>query len=77
MTANIDITTNFKSNVLSAPARAVLTRSDGARYVRVLKGKNVEEYDVEVGISGDQAMLEINSDELKEDDMIITSIKNK
>lgn len=77
MTANIDITTNFKSNVLSAPARAVLTRSDGARYVRVLKGKNVEEYDVEVGISGDQAMLEINSDELKEGDMIITSIKNK
>jgi HlyD family secretion protein len=76
MTSNIDITTNFKSNVLAVPARAVLTRSDNTRYIRVLNGKNVSELDVQTGISGDQAMLEISSDELKEGDLIVTAIKN-
>lgn len=76
MTANIEITTNLKNNILVASSRAILTRTDGSRYVRVLKGKNVEEINVETGISGNQAMVEIKSDALKESDLIVTSIKN-
>lgn len=76
MTANIEITTNLKNNILVASSRAILTRADGSRYVRVLKGKNVEEINVETGISGNQAMVEIKSDALKESDLIVTSIKN-
>ncbi len=76
MTSNIDITTNFKANVLTVPARAVLTRTDNTRYVRVLNGKNVSEIDVQTGISGDQAMLEISSDQLLEGALIVTAIKN-
>lgn len=76
MTANVDITTNFRSNVLVVSSRTVLSKLDGSRYVRVLKGRNIEEHIVDIGISGDQAMVEINSENLKEGDLIITSIKN-
>lgn len=77
LTANLDITTDFKTNVLAVPARAVLSRNNNEFYVRVLKGKKIEEYNVKTGINADQAMLEIESDELKEGDIIIISIKNK
>lgn len=77
MTANVDIVANFKKNVLVVPARAVLLKNGGERYVRVLAGKDFREVTVQLGISGDQAMVEIVSEELKEGDLVITSIKNK
>ncbi len=77
MTANVDIVANFKKNVLVVPARAVLLRNGEERYVRILTGREVREITVELGISGDQAMVEVASEELKEGDLIITSIKNK
>lgn len=76
MTANVDIITNFKKDVLVLPSRTVLLRNGGDRYVRVLDGKDVKEIPVKVGISGDQAMIEIISEDLKEGDVIITAIKN-
>ncbi len=76
MTANVDIITNAKENVLVAPSRAVLLRNGGDRYVRVLDGRDFREVSVEIGISGDQAMIEIISEELKEGDLVVTSIKN-
>ncbi len=76
MTANVDITSNFKENVFVLPSRAVLTRNQNERYVRVLEGRELTEIPVIVGISGDQAELEIISDELKEGDLIVLSIRD-
>lgn len=76
MTANVEIVTNSKKNILVAPARSILIRNGGDRYIRILDGKNLKEIPVKVGISGDQAMIEVISEELKEGDLIITSIKN-
>jgi len=39
-------------------------------------GKKIREVEVELGISGDQAMVEVISEQLKEGDKIITSIRN-
>lgn len=75
MTSNVDIVTNFKKDVFVVPARAVLLRNGGDRYIRVLEGKNVREIPVVLGISGDQAMVEISSEELQEGFSIITAIK--
>lgn len=78
MTANIDITTNFKENVLMIPQRAVQWRN-GDKYVRVLEAvgesKNVKEVDVKLGISGDNGMVEVLSG-LEEGQEVVTFTKN-
>jgi HlyD family secretion protein len=76
MTANVDIITNFKENVLVAPSRAILLRNGGDRYIRILEGRDFREVPVRIGVSGDQAMIEIISEEIKEGDLAITSIRN-
>lgn len=76
MTANVDIITNFKKQVFTLPLRAVLSRDNGDRYVRVLEGKNLKEVSVQVGLSGDQGLVEVISNELQEGDLIVTLIKN-
>ena len=76
MTANVDIITNFKKQVFALPLRAILSRDNGDRYVRVLTGKNFREVSVQIGLSGDQGLVEIISDELQIGDLIITLIKN-
>ncbi len=75
MTSNVDIIASSKENVLVVPSRSILLRNGGDRYVRVLEGKNAKEVPVSIGLSGDQAMTEIISDELKEGALIITAIK--
>ncbi len=77
MTANVNIVANFKKNVLTLPSRAILTNSDGLRYVRLLENNNIKEVLVEIGLSGDQTMTEVLSEDLKEGDLIVTSIRNK
>lgn len=76
MTANVDIITNFKKQVFTLPLRAVLSRDNGDRYVRVLEGKDLKEVSVQVGLSGDQGLVEVISNELQEGDLIVTLIKN-
>lgn len=75
MTSNVDIIANSKKDVFAVPARAVLLRNGGDHYIRVLEGKNVREIPVTLGISGDQAMAEVSSDELQEGFLVITAIK--
>lgn len=76
MTANVDIISNKKENVLVVPFRAVINEGE-RRFVRILEdGKKIKEVEVETGISGDQAMVEIISDQLKEGDKIIISTRN-
>lgn len=77
MTANVDIICDQRENVFVVPFRAIINEDD-KHFVRVLENeKEVKKIEVEIGISGDQAMLEINSKDLKESDKIITAIKNE
>ena len=73
MTANVDIITETKENVLAVPQGAVLAK-DGQKMVRILEGKDIKEVKVETGIRGSRGEIEILSG-LKEGDKVITFIK--
>ena len=75
MTANVDIVTDLRENVLRIPQRAVLTKN-GQKIVRVLEGEEIKEVQVETGIRGNEGEIEILSG-IKEGDKIITFIKKK
>jgi len=76
MTANVVITTNSKDNVLAAPSRAILEKTGDGKFVRVLRAKNqLEEIPVTVGLSGNEGMIEVISDQLKEGDAVVTFVK--
>lgn len=61
MTANIDIATAEKDNIIAVPARAVAER-DGVKYVQILKTDgSVEERAVTTGLSGSDGRIEIAS----------------
>jgi len=73
MTANVDIITETKENVLAVPQGAVLAK-DGQKMVRILEGKDIKEVKVETGIRGSRGEIEILSG-LKKGDRVITFIK--
>lgn len=76
MTANVIITANEKDNIFAVPSRSIMSDDEG-EYVRVLDDKSFYKVYVQVGMVGDQAMSEIISDELKEGDQIVISIREK
>ena len=75
MTANIDIITNSKSGVIVVPYRAIISRN-GGKFVKVVdeSGKGYSEIGVQVGIKGNDGMVEITSG-LGANVKIITLIK--
>ncbi|RMD59406.1 efflux RND transporter periplasmic adaptor subunit [Candidatus Parcubacteria bacterium] len=73
MTANIDIQTAQKDNVLAVPARSVIEKG-GKRVVRLLKDGQMVEQEVQTGIFGDRGMVEIISG-LQAGDQVVTYIK--
>ncbi|OIO06925.1 hypothetical protein AUJ27_03350 [Candidatus Falkowbacteria bacterium CG1_02_37_44] len=75
MTANVDIITETKENVLTVPQGAVLTKNS-QKMVRILEGKDIKEVKVETGIRGSRGEIEILSG-LKEGDQVITFLKEK
>lgn len=75
MTANIDILTAVKENVLIIPQRAVRER-DGVKFVQVLEDGQVKDLEVSLGLRGDEGMIEVISG-LEEGDEVITFIKEK
>lgn len=70
MTANVDIETAKRENVLMIPQRAVLG-TNGARYVRRLIGADIKEVEVEVGLKGEDGMVEMLKGDLKEGDTVV------
>ncbi len=74
MTANVDITTNKKDNVLVVPSRAIIEKDESKKVVRVLVGEKVIEKEVEVGLRGDGGKIEILNG-INEGENIITFIK--
>lgn len=72
MSANIDIHTSEKDNVLMIPMRAVKTDSNKQKTVDVLQSDNtVKTVKIETGLQGDEGMIEVKSG-LNEGDKVIT-----
>lgn len=74
MTANAVITTAQKSNVLMMPSRAVVEKNGADKIVRLLVNGQVSEVPVELGLRGDEGMVEVLSG-VKEGDEVVTFVK--
>ena len=73
MTANLDILTAAKEDVLRVPTRAVYTK-DGSKYVKLLTVDNVsQEVKVEAGLRGSDGMIEILSG-ITAGDKVVTAL---
>ncbi len=75
MTANLDILTAKKNNVLFIPQRAIIEKGED-KIVRVLTKNKIREARVKTGIRGDNGMVEIVSG-LKKGQDIVISVKSK
>ncbi len=76
MTANIDVSTDSRNDVLLIPQRTV-SEKNGKKFVRVLLKRNQEkEVEVETGLKGFDGNIEIVSG-LKEGDKVITAASKK
>lgn len=73
MTANVDILTAQKENVLVVPQRAIIGKNN-EKSVKILEGKNVKEVSVKIGLKGSDGNVEI-LEGLNEGDKVIISIK--
>lgn len=69
MTADVSIKTFSKENALAVP-KSALEEKNNKKIVRILKGKNIEEREIETGIEGSNDLIEIVSG-LKEGEEII------
>ncbi|MFA6171720.1 MAG: HlyD family efflux transporter periplasmic adaptor subunit [Patescibacteria group bacterium] len=74
MTANVDIFAAKKDGVLIMPLRAVVDKNGSGKYVRVMDGKTPKEVPVEIGLKGDEGMVEVISG-VKEGDEVVTFVK--
>jgi len=70
MTADLTIKTESKENVLVVPENAVKEK-EGKQIVQVLKDKKVEERVIEIGLIGDNNMVEVVSGLLEGEKVII------
>ncbi len=75
MTANIDILTDRRENVISIPQRAVLSQN-GDKIVKISEGKDIKEVKVKTGLRGVDGNIEI-IEGISEGDKIIVSIKEQ
>lgn len=71
MTANIDIMTDMKENVISVPARAVEIRDDGTKYVEILLNGEIIQKTIETGLRSTDGLVEIISG-IEEGQKVIT-----
>ncbi|MCK5320682.1 HlyD family efflux transporter periplasmic adaptor subunit, partial [Candidatus Parcubacteria bacterium] len=76
MTANVDIMTDKKENVLAMPVRAIVDKNGQGKFTRVLIGENVEERQITLGLRGDGGLVEVLSG-VKEGEKVVTYIKEE
>jgi RND family efflux transporter MFP subunit len=76
MTANATITTAEKENVLVIPSRAVIEKNGSGKFARTLINGEIVEQKVEIGIRGDDGVLELISG-VNEGDTVVTYIKKQ
>jgi len=70
MTANIDIASASRENVIAIPQRAII-RKNGDQFVRIADGERFREVKVETGLRGSDGNIEIISG-ISEGDKVIT-----
>lgn len=75
MSADIDIKTAEKSDVLAVPARAIKMEGN-KKYVEILKGEITEKKFIKTGLEGDEGLVEVVSG-LNEGDKVITLVKTQ
>jgi RND family efflux transporter MFP subunit len=73
MTADIDILTDYRQNVIIIPQRALITKN-GDKFVRLLQQGETKESRVKTGLVGSDGNIEI-TEGLKEGDQIIISFE--
>ncbi len=75
MSSDVTILAATREATLVVPARAVLERTDGSRYVRVVNADGVSfvERDVKVGLRGDEGKMEI-LEGVSEGEVIVVSV---
>ncbi|MEA1962741.1 MAG: HlyD family efflux transporter periplasmic adaptor subunit [Patescibacteria group bacterium] len=76
MTANIDITTDKRENVLAMPVRAIVDKNGQGKFTRVLIGENIEERQITLGLRGDGGLVEVLSG-VKEGEGVVTYVKEE
>lgn len=73
MTANLDISSDRRENVISIPQRSIVRRN-GNKFVRILDGEILREEAVEIGLRGSDGNIEIISG-INAGDKVITFIE--
>ena len=74
MTANANITTAKKDDVLIMPSRAVIEKNGSGKFARLLVAEQIKEVPVTIGLRGDDGLVEILSG-LNEGDIVVTYIQ--
>jgi RND family efflux transporter MFP subunit len=77
MTANVTIIANKKDNVLTVPERAVISKTDGSKIVRVLNNGAISEIPVKTGLRGDDGSVEILEGNLLAGQTVVVFINTK
>lgn len=75
MTANVVVLTEKKNDVLIIPSRAVVDRNGQGKVVRILEGETVREVPVQLGLSGDDGLVEVVSGDLMAGQQVVTFVK--
>ncbi len=73
MTANIDILTDKRENVIVLPQRAIISKN-GDKMVRILTGADTLEIKIKTGLRGSDGNIEI-TEGVEEGDKVIISVK--
>ncbi|HNX11170.1 MAG TPA: HlyD family efflux transporter periplasmic adaptor subunit [bacterium] len=76
MTANAIITTAQKDDIFIAPQRGVIAKNGSGNFLRLLVNQKVNEVPVQLGLSGNDGLVEVSGAGLNEGDAVITLIKN-
>lgn len=71
MTANVIVETEKRESTLVIPLRAVRTKDDGSKMVRVMKNDIPEERIIELGLRGDEGRVEVTKG-LEEGELVVT-----
>jgi HlyD family secretion protein len=74
MTANIDVLTDRKGDVIAVSSRAVIIKN-GGKVVNILKNNGVEEVKVTTGLRGSDGNVEIVSGVDEGDKVIVNPVK--
>jgi len=74
MTANANITTASKENILVVPSRAVIEKNGSGKFARSLAAGQIKEVPVTIGLRGDDGLVEVLSG-LNEGDTVVTFIQ--